>query len=85
MWINTWTTCWTETPQEPEIPEITYKCKRTTVLHTEVCTQTSTSEYFSEAGYTNGNKGTTITYGQIGTKGTLGIGDAFDCDVDGDG
>ena len=38
-------------------------------------------------GYTaEGVKGTTtIAYGQIGTKGTLSSGDAFDCDVNGDG
>jgi type IV pilus assembly protein PilA len=52
----------------------------------------STSEFLSQtfctgAGYTaTGSKGTsTITYGQIGTKGILSSGDAFDCDVNNDG
>ena len=62
-------------------------CKRATVLHTEECTQTDTTSYCSGAGYTSaGSKGTsTITYGNLGTSGTLTSGDAFDCDVNGDG
>ena len=62
-------------------------CKRATTLHTEECTQTDTSSYCSGAGYTSsGSKGTTIiTYGNLGTTGTLTSGDAFDCDVNGDG
>ena len=62
-------------------------CKRATVLHTEECTQTGTTSYCSGAGYTSaGTKGTsTITYGNLGTSGTLTTGDAFDCDVNGDG
>ena len=62
-------------------------CKRATTLHTEECTQTDTSSYCSGAGYTSsGSKGTsTITYGNLGTSGTLTSGDAFDCDVNGDG
>ena len=62
-------------------------CKRATTLHTEECTQTDTTFYCSGAGYTtNGTKGTTtITYGNLGTSGTLTTGDAFDCDVNGDG
>ena len=41
----------------------------------------------SRVGYTtDGAKGTTtITYGNLGTKGTLISGDAFDCDVNNDG
>lgn len=60
-------------------------CKRATVLHTEECTQTS--NYCYAAGYTESGskKTTTITYGNLGTLGTLTSGDAFDCDVDGDG
>jgi len=77
-----------ETPQEPETPQVTYKCKRADVstLHTEECTQTS--YYCYAAGYTTtGSKGTTtITYGNTTvTQGTLTSGDAFDCDVNGDG
>ncbi len=62
-------------------------CKRATALHTEECTQTDSKYYCSGAGYTtSGSKGTsTITYGNLGTSGTLSSGDAFDCDVNGDG
>ena len=62
-------------------------CKRATTLHTEECTQTDSQYYCSGAGYTNsGSKGTsTITYGNLGTNGILTSGDAFDCDVNGDG
>ncbi len=62
-------------------------CKRATVLHTEECKKTSTTYDCSGAGYTtSGSKGTsTITYGNLGTTGTLSSGDAFDCDVNGDG
>lgn len=70
-----------------ETPQVSYKCRRATTLHTEECTQTSTSNYCSGQGYTaSGSKGTTtITYGNLGTAGTLASGDAFDCDVNGDG
>ena len=62
-------------------------CKRATVLHTEECKKTSTTYDCSGAGYTtSGSKGTsTITYGNLGTNGTLSSGDAFDCDVNEDG
>ena len=62
-------------------------CKRATTLHTEECTQTDTANFCSATGYTtSGSKGTTtITYGNLGTNGTLSSGDAFDCDVNGDG
>ena len=62
-------------------------CKRATTLHTETCSQTSTSSYCSGDGYTESGsmKTTTITYGNLGTKGVLTSGDAFDCDVNGDG
>ena len=62
-------------------------CKRATTLHTEECKITGGRYYCSGAGYTtSGSKGTsTITYGNLGTKGTLASGDAFDCDVNGDG
>ena len=59
----------------------TIVCKRATKLHTENCTQTDGTYYCSGAGLT----GKTITYGSLGTKGTLKSGDAFDCDVNGDG
>ena len=62
-------------------------CKRATTLHTETCRQTDSSHYCSGDGYTASGsmKTTTITYGNLGTKGTLTSGDAFDCDVNGDG
>lgn len=62
-------------------------CKRAKVLHEEECSQNNPSEYCSGAGYTTaGEKGTTtISYGNLGTSGTLSSGDAFDCDVNGDG
>ena len=62
-------------------------CKRATILHTEKCTQTDSSSYCSGDGYTASGsmKTTTITYGNLGTTGTLTSGDAFDCDVNGDG
>ena len=62
-------------------------CKRATILHTETCSQTASTYYCSGDGYTaNGSmKTTTITYGNLGTKGVLTSGDAFDCDVNGDG
>lgn len=56
-------------------------CKRATTLHTEICSQTSSS-YCSGDGYTTGE---TITYGSTGTNRVLTTGDAFDCDVNGDG
>ena len=71
----------------PIVPEKKVICKRATTLHTEECVQTNTNAYCSGAGYTtSGTKGTTtITYGNLGTSGTLTTGDAFDCDVNGDG
>ena len=59
----------------------TIVCKRATKLHTEECKQKDNTYYCSGAGLT----GQTITYGSLGTKGTLKSGDAFDCDVNGDG
>ena len=59
----------------------TILCKKATKLHTEKCEQTDNTYYCSGAGLT----GKTITYGSLGTKGTLKSGDAFDCDVNGDG
>ena len=58
----------------------TAMCKRATTLHKEVCSQTS--NYCADDGYTTGSE---IEYGSLGTKGNLTSGDAFDCDVNGDG
>ena len=76
-----------EKSNTPVTPEKKVICKRATTLHTEECAQTDTTLYCSGAGYTaSGSKGTsTITYGNLGTTGTLTTGDAFDCDVNGDG
>ena len=76
-----------EKSDTPVAPEKKVICKRATTLHTEECTQTDGSMFCSGAGYTSaGTKGTsTITYGNLGTSGTLTTGDAFDCDVNGDG
>lgn len=62
-------------------------CKRATTLHTETCTRTDSTDYCGGAGYTtNGSMGTTtVTYGSLGVSGVLMPGDAFDCDVNGDG
>ena len=58
-------------------------CIRAERLHTETCNQSSASEYCSSDGYATG---ATITYGnQTTTSGVLNTGDAFDCDVNGDG
>ncbi|MBQ2640337.1 MAG: hypothetical protein IJF92_06240 [Bacilli bacterium] len=51
-------------------------CQRATTLHQEICEKSSCGDY---------SLGDTITYGNIGTEETLSIGDAFDCDVNGDG
>ncbi len=68
-------------------PVVKTVCKRATTLHTETCSQTYSDMYCSADGYTASGsmKTTTITYGNLGTKGTLTSGDAFDCDVNGDG
>ena len=59
-------------------------CKAATTLHTEECTRTSDGCYSS--GYREGgSKGTTtITYGKIPSTSFVS-GDAYDCDVNGDG
>ena len=76
-----------EKSDTPVTPEKKVICKRATTLHTEECTQKEAEYFCSGAGYTeSGIKGTTIiTYGNLGTSGTLISGDAFDCDVNGDG
>ena len=70
-----------------EEPQNKIVCKRATTLHTEECKQKDTTNYCGGAGYTiAGSRGTTtITYGNLGTSGALTSGDAFDCDVNGDG
>ena len=57
-------------------------CKRATSLHTEKCSNSTTDAYCQGDGYALNDK---ITYGNLGTKGILFSGVAFDCDVNGDG
>jgi hypothetical protein len=66
---------------------INYVCRKAIILHTEECMQTDSEKYCSGAGHTKtgSKKTTTITYGQIGTNGSLASGDAFDCDVNSEG
>ena len=68
---------------------VTYKkiCIRATELHEETCTQTAGAGFCYASGYYEGGSKNTniITYGNYGTTGTLSTGDAFDCDVNGDG
>ena len=67
---------------EGENTKGTVMCKRATVLHKEICTNTDTNGYCQADGYSINSE---IEYGSLGTKGTLSSGDAFDCDVNGDG
>ena len=67
---------------EGENTKGTVMCKRATVLHKEVCANADTSGYCQADGYSLNSE---IEYGSLGTKGTLSSGDAFDCDVNGDG
>ena len=61
----------------------TPKCIRATTLHTETCANSDTSKYCQGDGYALND---TITYGNTTTTtGVLTVGDAFDCDVNGDG
>ena len=55
-------------------------CKRATTLHEEPCDRTDTMGCKLVE-----DDSTTIKYGSLGTAGTLTAGDAFDCDVNGDG
>ena len=57
-------------------------CKRAITLHTEKCEQTDSQLYCS--GMNGYNTGDIITYGTVPGK-ELKSGDAFDCDVNGDG
>lgn len=61
-------------------------CIRATTLRTEICNQSS-SYCYADGYYLGGTMDTTtITYGNLGTSGnTPAVGDAFDCDVNGNG
>ena len=58
-------------------------CQRATLLHTEECKGNICKGMGYKPGGTMGSS--TITYGKLGTSGVLSSGDAFDCDVNGDG
>lgn len=59
---------------------VTRKCQRAKTLHSITCTSSSTEGYCKAR-----HRKDSITFGQIGTSGKLASGDAFDCDVNGDG
>lgn len=61
-------------------PDNTLVCKRATTLHTSNCNNSCTSQCAGNEGV-----GNVIRYGNLGTSGQLTSGDAFDCDVNGDG
>lgn len=62
------------------ISPVTRKCQRAKTLHSITCTSSSTEGYCKAK-----KRKDSITFGQIGTSGKLTSGDAFDCDVNGDG
>ena len=62
------------------IHPVTRKCQRAKTVHSITCTSSSTEGYCKA-----GRRKDSITFGQIGTSGKLASGDAFDCDVNGDG
>ena len=79
-----------ECPEGYKCTEIPPICKRATTLHTETCSNGSSSNNiycYADGYYASGSKGTTtITYGSLGTSGSEpSPGDAFDCDVTGNG
>lgn len=61
-------------------------CRRAKTLHTETCNEIKINDgvtpFCSRTGY---SVGSTITYGSLGISNVLNSGDAFDCDVNGDG
>jgi len=57
-------------------------CRRATTRHTATCNRSDSYGCRGNNKYANG---ATITYGNLGTGETLTPGDAFDCDVNGDG
>ena len=75
--------CSVNCPQGKTCKNNTPKCQRATTLHTETCANSDTSKYCQGDGYALND---TITYGNTTTtNGVLTVGDAFDCDVNGDG
>ena len=62
-----------------KIPDV---CKRATSLHSETCNW-NTGKWCDISNNVRYNN--TITYGSLGTSGSLAYGDAYDCDVNADG
>ena len=62
-------------------PGATPVCRRASNLHKEKCNKSGGCH----ATNLDVNQNKKITFGQVGTNGTLAVGDAFDCDVNGDG
>ena len=74
--------CSVNAPKEYMCKNNTPKCVRATTLHTETCTNSDSSNYCQGDGYALND---TIIYGNSTTiPGVLTVGDAFDCDVNGD-
>ena len=64
---------------------VTPLCRRATTLHTDTCARTTSAGCRKAGYYANGQYGTTtIVYGNTSGE-TIKSGDAFDCDVNGDG
>ena len=64
---------------------VTPLCRRATTLHTDTCARTTNAGCRKAGYYANGQYGTTtIVYGNTSGE-TIKSGDAFDCDVNGDG
>ena len=74
--------CSVKSPKDYMCKNNTPKCQRATSLHTEECTNSDTSGYCQADGYALNEE---IAYGNTTTtNGVLTVGDAFDCDVNGD-
>lgn len=73
------------TADDSAIPVVTPICIRATELHTALCSRSANG--CKKSGWSVGSSQNTdtITYGNLGTNGELNFGDAFDCDVVGNG
>ena len=65
------------------VERATILCRRAKVLHTEVWNPNDVSERFCTSN--NHERGSLVTYGNLGSGSSLNVGDAFDCDVDNNG
>ena len=57
-------------------------CKRATSLHTETCKNSDNNNYCLKNGHEENGS---ITYGTLGINAVNNVGDAYDCDINGDG